>query len=103
MPARNGASYIDSLKQMNPSVYLDGKVDSVIDHPAFAGVIRSYADLYDMQEGEKQDVLTLRKTAPATPRPSLCPNLPMIWSGVEARRGSGPNTRAACLVGPGTT
>lgn len=61
MPARNGASYIDSLKQMNPSVYLDGKVDSVIDHPAFAGVIRSYTDLYDMQEGEKQDILTFEE------------------------------------------
>ena len=60
MPARNGASYIDSLRQMNPSVYMGGKVDSVVDHPAFACVIRSYADLYDMQE-EKPDILTFEE------------------------------------------
>lgn len=50
MSVRTGAGYIEALRAMNPNVYMDGKVDSVIDHPAFAGIIASYADLYDLQK-----------------------------------------------------
>lgn len=42
-------------------VYLDGRVDSVVDHPAFSGIISSYSDLYDMQVGEHADQLTFEE------------------------------------------
>lgn len=58
MTARDGASYVESLRAMTPTVYMDGRVDSVVDHRAFAGVVRSYADLYDMQVGNDSEVLT---------------------------------------------
>ena len=61
MAARNGTDYIDSLRAMNPVVHMDGKVDSVVDHPVFASIIRSYAELYDMQEGEDRNVLTFEE------------------------------------------
>ncbi|WP_054952062.1 4-hydroxyphenylacetate 3-hydroxylase family protein [Flaviflexus massiliensis] len=73
MTARDGASYVESLRAMNPTVYLDGKVDSVVDHPAFAGIISSYADLYDMQVGEDKDLVTFDNNGTRTPTSFLVP------------------------------
>lgn len=61
MGARNGADYLDALKDMHPSVHLDGETvtGNVAEHPAFAGVVQTYAELYDMQHDEKtRDVTT---------------------------------------------
>ncbi len=50
MPARSGKEYIDSLKQLNPEIFLNGRrIGNVTEEPAFAGAIRSIAELYDLQ------------------------------------------------------
>lgn len=55
MPAKTGADYIKALKKAKNNVYIHGeRVDDVTEHPAFKNVIKSMADLYDLQY-EKQD------------------------------------------------
>lgn len=45
---RTGKQYIESLKD-NRRIYLNGEIVSdVTTHPAFAGIVRSFAGLYDM-------------------------------------------------------
>jgi anthranilate 3-monooxygenase (FAD)/4-hydroxyphenylacetate 3-monooxygenase len=50
MPARRGQDYIDALKRMTQTIYLNGKlVKDVTEEPAFRGTIESVAQLYDLQ------------------------------------------------------
>jgi anthranilate 3-monooxygenase (FAD)/4-hydroxyphenylacetate 3-monooxygenase len=50
MPARTGQQYLDSLRRMQPVVYLAGRrVPSVADEPVFQGTIEAIAQLYDLQ------------------------------------------------------
>ncbi|HEY7465758.1 MAG TPA: 4-hydroxyphenylacetate 3-hydroxylase N-terminal domain-containing protein [Dehalococcoidia bacterium] len=50
MPARTGAQYLDSLRRLQPVVYLGGRrVPSVVDEPVFQGTIEAIAQLYDLQ------------------------------------------------------
>jgi len=61
MGARTGQDYIDRLAETRPTVDINGeRVDGPItEHPALAGVIGSYAELYDLQhDAELRDVLT---------------------------------------------
>jgi len=70
MAARTGREYIERLDQTRPTVDINGEriAGSVADHPALAGVVRSYAALYDLQhETELRDVLTYE--SPTTGEP----------------------------------
>src|SRR4051794_21433673 len=61
MGARTGQDYVDRLAQTRPSVDINGErvTGPVTEHPALAAVIRSYAELYDLQhQPELRDVLT---------------------------------------------
>jgi 4-hydroxyphenylacetate 3-monooxygenase len=61
MGARTGQDYIDRLAQTRPSVELNGEsVEAPIpEHPALSGIVRSYAQLFDLQhDAELRDVLT---------------------------------------------
>ncbi len=51
MGARTGLEYIERLSRSRPTVEINGERISgpVTDHPALAGVIASYAELYDRQ------------------------------------------------------
>jgi 4-hydroxyphenylacetate 3-monooxygenase oxygenase component len=50
MPARSGQDYVDALKNMNSTVYLEGRlVKDVTQEPVFQGAIHSIAELYDLQ------------------------------------------------------
>ncbi|MCI3919375.1 4-hydroxyphenylacetate 3-monooxygenase, oxygenase component [Paenibacillus sp. TRM 82003] len=51
MPARNGTTFVQRLDRMHPAVWIDGaRVRGPIsEHPAFAGLVRSKAALYDLQ------------------------------------------------------
>jgi 4-hydroxyphenylacetate 3-monooxygenase len=51
MPARNGAEYLQGLRERPRDVWVHGErvVGDITRHPAFAGITRSIADLYDMQ------------------------------------------------------
>jgi 4-hydroxyphenylacetate 3-monooxygenase len=51
MPARTGQQYLDAINRQRREVYYNGEKIStdVADHPAFHGVTRSLAALYDMQ------------------------------------------------------
>jgi 4-hydroxyphenylacetate 3-monooxygenase len=61
MGARTGQEYIERLASTRPTVDINGErvTTPIPDHPALAGVVRSYAELYDMQhEDDLRDVLT---------------------------------------------
>ena len=61
MGARTGQEYVERLAQTRPTVEINGErvAGPVTEHPALAGVVRSYAELYDLQhDPELRDVLT---------------------------------------------
>jgi 4-hydroxyphenylacetate 3-monooxygenase len=61
MGARTGQEYIDRLAQTRPSVELNGEsVEGPIpEHPALSGIVRTYAQLFDLQHDPGlRDVLT---------------------------------------------
>lgn len=61
MGARTGQEYIERLGQTRPTVQINGELvtGSVAEHPALSGIVRSYAELYDLQhDPELRDVLT---------------------------------------------
>lgn len=61
MGARTGQEYVERLAATRPTVDINGERLSgpVSEHPALAGIVRSYADLYDLQhDDDLRDVLT---------------------------------------------
>ncbi|MEE1620812.1 4-hydroxyphenylacetate 3-monooxygenase, oxygenase component [Zafaria sp. Z1313] len=61
MGIRTGREFLDKLDAMRPHLVIDGEVVSggLTAHPAFAGVARSYAGLYDLQHDPRhRDVLS---------------------------------------------
>lgn len=61
MPVKTGQQYIDRVDQAQSEVWIDGKrvTGKVSEHPAFSGVMKSQAALYDMQfDPAKQDIMT---------------------------------------------
>ncbi|WP_018133124.1 4-hydroxyphenylacetate 3-monooxygenase, oxygenase component [Effusibacillus pohliae] len=60
MPARTGKQYVEALDAAQNNVWIHGeKVEKVSEHPAFRNVVRSMADLYDLQhKPELKDTMT---------------------------------------------
>lgn len=61
MGAINGSDFIKRLDQLDTEIWLDGKKvqGKISQHPAFKGVLRTKASLYNMQhEAEFKDKLT---------------------------------------------
>jgi 4-hydroxyphenylacetate 3-monooxygenase len=61
MPARTGAEFLDRLARTPTHVEIQGETlrGGVASHPAFRNVVRSYAELFDMQHDPRyKDVLT---------------------------------------------
>src|ERR1700709_1717979 len=61
MGARNGEAYVAGLRAARTHVQIHGETltGGVADHPAFRNVVRSYAQLYDMQaDPALRDALT---------------------------------------------
>ena len=61
MAARNGSEFLERLSAARVHVEIQGETltGGVADHPAFRNVVRSYADLYDMQHDPAfRDILT---------------------------------------------
>jgi 4-hydroxyphenylacetate 3-monooxygenase len=70
MPARTGAEFLDRLARTPTHVEIQGETltGGVAEHPAFRNVVRSYAELFDMQHDPAyRDVLTY--PSPATGEP----------------------------------
>jgi 4-hydroxyphenylacetate 3-monooxygenase len=70
MGARTGRDYIERLRASHPTVQVQGETvtTGVPDHPAFRGVVQTYAELYDMQhDPELRELLTY--TSPSTGDP----------------------------------
>ena len=66
MGARTGQEYIERLAQTRPTVEINGErvAGPVTEHPALVGIVRSYAELYDLQhDPELRDVLTYESPA----------------------------------------
>ena len=61
MPAKTGKEYIDRVDAQKANVWINGEqvVGKVSEHPAFKGVMKTQAELYDMQhDPEKRDYMT---------------------------------------------
>jgi 4-hydroxyphenylacetate 3-monooxygenase len=61
MAARSGKEFLERLAAARPTVYVEGEelTGGIADHPAFRNVIRSYAELFDMQHDPAyKDILT---------------------------------------------
>ena len=61
MGARTGQEYVERLAQTRPSVELNGEFvqGPIPEHPALAGIVRTYAELFDLQHDPAlRDVLT---------------------------------------------
>ncbi|MCZ8539627.1 4-hydroxyphenylacetate 3-monooxygenase, oxygenase component [Psychrobacillus psychrodurans] len=61
MPAITGKQYINRIDQLKADVWIDGKPVSgnISEHPAFKGIIKSQARLYDLQhDKDLKNVLT---------------------------------------------
>ncbi|MFO7246572.1 MAG: 4-hydroxyphenylacetate 3-monooxygenase, oxygenase component [Thermaerobacter sp.] len=61
MPARTGQQYLEAINRQRREVWIDGEriTENVAEHPAFRGVTRTLAELYDMQhDPEYRDELT---------------------------------------------
>ena len=52
MPAKTGKQYIDRVDQAQANVWINGEQvkGKISEHPAFKGVMKSQAELYDMQQ-----------------------------------------------------
>jgi 4-hydroxyphenylacetate 3-monooxygenase len=63
MPAKDGNQYIQNINHYKANVWLEGKKieGNISEHPAFRGVMKSQADLYDLQfNKEYKDILTYK-------------------------------------------
>jgi 4-hydroxyphenylacetate 3-monooxygenase len=61
MAARSGKEFLKRLSSSHPAVYVQGEElrAGIQDHPAFRNVVRSYAQLFDMQhDPDYKDILT---------------------------------------------
>jgi 4-hydroxyphenylacetate 3-monooxygenase len=70
MAARSGSEFLERLSAARVHVEIQGETltGGVADHPAFRNVVRSYAELYDMQHDPAfRDILTY--PSPATGEP----------------------------------
>ena len=77
MAARSGSEFLERLSAARVHVEIQGEtlIGGVADHPAFRNVVRSYADLYDMQHDPAfRDVLTY--PSPTTGQPVATSFLP---------------------------
>jgi 4-hydroxyphenylacetate 3-monooxygenase len=61
MAARSGKEFLERLAASRPTVYVEGEelTGGIADHPAFRNVVRSYAELFDLQHDPAcKDILT---------------------------------------------
>jgi 4-hydroxyphenylacetate 3-monooxygenase len=89
MGVRTGQEYVERLAQTRPTVELNGAqiTGPVTEHPALAGVIGSYAELYDRQhDPELRDVLTYQ--SPTSGEPVATSFMVPEDAGDLARRGA---------------
>src|SRR5689334_1689202 len=108
MAARNGSEFLGRLAAARVHVEIQGETltGGVAAHPAFRNVVRSFAELYDMQHDPAyRDILTY--PSPATGEPVATAFLTRArrpTSSSAARRpSSGPTGRSACSAVPATT
>lgn len=54
MPVRTGSQYIEQIDQLKANIWVDGEqvTGNISEHPAFRGVMKSQARLYDLQHDE---------------------------------------------------
>lgn len=67
MGAKTGKQYIDGVDKAQANIWIDGEQvkGNISEHPAFAGVMKTQAELYDLQhEPDKKDFMTY--TSPTT-------------------------------------
>lgn len=108
MAARTGKEYLDRLAASRPTVHIQGETltGGVQDHPAFRNVVRTYAELYDLQHSaDHRDTLTYSSPPPVSrsARLSSPRRRRETWSSAARRSRCGPTTATACSAAPATT
>ena len=61
MPAITGRQYIERIDQLKTDIWIEGKrvTGNISEHPAFKGIIKSQAALYELQHHKDlKDILT---------------------------------------------
>ena len=108
MAARSGSEFLGRLAAARVHVEIQGETltGGVAAHPAFRNVVRSFAELYDMQHDPAyRDILTY--PSPTTGEPVatafLTPRHPRTSPSAGRRSSSGPTARSACWAAPATT
>jgi hypothetical protein len=103
MAARSGEQFLERLAAARVHVEIQGETltGGVADHPAFRNVVRSYADLYDMQHDPAYSGIPLR--AIRSPPPSSSPRRQRTWPSAGRPPSCGPTAASACWAGPATT
>src|SRR3954447_2085925 len=108
MAARSGSELLRPPRAARVHVQIQGETltGGVADHPAFRNVVRSYAELYDMQHDPAyRDVLTYPSPVTGDPVATafLAPRTPQDLVSAGRRLSCGPTARSACSAGPATT
>ena len=109
MPARTGDGYLSDLNSSTRDIRVHGErvTTGIGEHPAFRGVTRSYAALYDLQHDPLyEERLTYRSPTTGDPVRLLVPAAAHRGGAEEAsgRHQAVVLTPAsACSAGPGTT
>ncbi|MEK5070936.1 4-hydroxyphenylacetate 3-monooxygenase, oxygenase component [Sporosarcina sp. FSL K6-1508] len=70
MPAITGNDYIERINQLNTNIWIDGNrvTGNISEHPAFKGVMKSQAALYDIQyDALVKDVMTYQSPLTGNP------------------------------------
>jgi 4-hydroxyphenylacetate 3-monooxygenase len=70
MSARTGNDYIERLGSSSPTIQIAGETltGGVPDHPAFRNIVRTYADLYDLQhDPDLRDLMTYESPSSGEP------------------------------------
>ena len=109
MAACSGSEFLGRLASARVHVEIQGQTltGGVADHPAFRNVVRSYAELFDLQHDPAyRDILTYpspltgragRHVVPGPEDPGDLAKTP------PGRPSCGPTARSACSAGPATT
>ena len=109
MAARSGSEFLERLSAARVHVEIQGETltGGVADHPAFRNVVRSYAELYDMQHDPAfRDILTYPSPTTGEPVATVLPHAKDTRgprSSAVRPSSSGPTARSACSAAPATT
>jgi len=100
MAARSGSEFLERLSAARVHVEIQGEAltGGVADHPAFRNVVRSYAELYDMQTPASRPSPAARRCTSTTSSATRC-GWPAPTSPATTANCTGPPSRPSWTGG----